>query len=60
MTKTATYTFEEAIERIRICTDYWELKMLAEIIVEEKWHYSPFHLELISTAVAIMKNVVAR
>lgn len=60
MTNTATYTFTEAIERIRICTDDWELKMLCELLEEEKKLYSLFHLKLICEAIGMMRKVVAK
>lgn len=53
-----TYSFEEAIERISMCTDRWELKMLAELLEEEKKRYSIYHLKLICHAVDIMFDVV--
>lgn len=53
-----TYPFEEAIQRISICTDRWELKMLAELLEEEKKRYSIFHMKLICHAVDIMFDVV--
>ena len=52
-TDKATYTFEEAIERIRICNDKDELRILASVLEEEKREYSLYHLLIISYAVSI-------
>lgn len=58
MTATTTYTFSEAIDRIGMCTDRWELSILCTVLDSEKHRYSPYHWQLIIEAVSIMAKVV--
>ena len=53
----ATFTFEEVIERLSLCSDREELDQWAIVLWDEKDEYSHFHLLLITEAVRLMRLV---
>jgi hypothetical protein len=52
----ATFSFVEAIDRIAHASDLEELKLLAEILIEEKKEYPLFYIEVIAEALRVKRK----
>lgn len=55
-TKNATYTFEEAIDRIAHADDKETLELIAGVLSEERKEYALFHLKLICEAIRVRRE----